>query len=315
MSQSPFISICIPAYKRAQYLKRLLDSIVIQEYKDFEVIVTDDSPDEKVTALCSNYNSLIKIVYVKNTVPLGTPKNWNKAITKACGKWIKLMHDDDWFTDGLSLAKFAAAAQNAEAAFIFSAYCNVFEGSKKEQLVTPEKFRLTLLEKAPYILMAKNFIGPPSVVMHKNDEAFEYDSQLKWLVDIDMYVRRIAANQVVFIDEPLIKVGISQSQVTAAVKNVGAIEIPEHFHFLNKMGVDKLNNILVYDYFWRFIRNFNIRNLTDFEKFGYRGEVPQILKQMVNTQQKIPTTILKNGILSKFIMSIHFLINKKHIPH
>ena len=51
MHESPLISICIPAYKRIDYLQKLLDSISIQTFKDYEVIVTDDSPDESVEIL------------------------------------------------------------------------------------------------------------------------------------------------------------------------------------------------------------------------------------------------------------------------
>ena len=48
---NPFVSICIPAYKRISYLKRLLESIIIQTYKDYEVIITDDSDNDSVKDL------------------------------------------------------------------------------------------------------------------------------------------------------------------------------------------------------------------------------------------------------------------------
>ena len=54
----PFFSICIPAYKNTDYLKRLLDSISIQTFRDFEVIITDDSPDETVSTFINNYNAI-----------------------------------------------------------------------------------------------------------------------------------------------------------------------------------------------------------------------------------------------------------------
>ena len=49
----PLISICIPAYNRTTYLKRLFESIVDQVFKDFEVIVSDDSPNDSVKDLCA----------------------------------------------------------------------------------------------------------------------------------------------------------------------------------------------------------------------------------------------------------------------
>jgi glycosyltransferase involved in cell wall biosynthesis len=95
----PFISICIPAYKRLPYLKRLLASIAEQSYKHYEIIVSDDSDDDSVHHFLQSFNQLVSIQYFKNTPSLGTPANWNAAISKAKGEWIKLMHDDDWFSN------------------------------------------------------------------------------------------------------------------------------------------------------------------------------------------------------------------------
>src|SRR5580693_3489003 len=99
MSMNPLISICIPAYKRTNFIRRLLDSICLQTFMDFEVIVTDDSETDEVERFCATYQSRIKLLYYRNPVALGTPGNWNEAIRRSSGQWIKLMHDDDWFSD------------------------------------------------------------------------------------------------------------------------------------------------------------------------------------------------------------------------
>src|ERR1700722_12721578 len=103
------VSICVPAYKRITFLKRLLESVSMQTYRDFEVIVTDDSPDDAVKELCTSYSRQFALSYYRNDQPLGTPENWNEAIRKAKGQWIKLMHDDDWFTDAHGLAHYVEA--------------------------------------------------------------------------------------------------------------------------------------------------------------------------------------------------------------
>src|SRR2546421_11807457 len=109
----PFISICIPAYKRPHYLQRLLDSIAIQSFKDYEVIISDDSGDDNsVRDLVQKYDSVFALSYHRNTPSLGTPANWNNAIEKANGAWIKLMHDDDWFSSPTSLEEFANATKS-----------------------------------------------------------------------------------------------------------------------------------------------------------------------------------------------------------
>ena len=94
--------------------------------------------------------------------------------------------------------------------------------------------------------------------MHRNDRFHFYDTKLKWLVDIDMYVRRLKDDKIVYLPEPLVKVGIGNTQVTAFVHGAAEVEVPEYFHFLQKTGVKKLRNVLVYDAWWRFIRNFQL---------------------------------------------------------
>ena len=71
MKSSILISICIPAYKRVEFLHRVLDSVVIQQFQNFEVIVTDDSPDESVQTLCSEYSSKIPLTYYRKRAAVG----------------------------------------------------------------------------------------------------------------------------------------------------------------------------------------------------------------------------------------------------
>src|SRR5882762_218068 len=138
MEKVVFISICIPAYKRVSFLRRLLDSIQVQTYRHFEVVVTDDSPDNEVFELCRAHFLTGSIRYFKNEKKLGTPENWNESIRRARGEWIKLMHDDDWFANPVALKIFAeAVSQNPGKDFFFSCYSDVYldEGGNTSQEV------------------------------------------------------------------------------------------------------------------------------------------------------------------------------------
>ena len=186
MGKRVFISICIPAYKHVHYLKRLLDSITTQTFKDFDVIITDDSPDGEVENLIVGYQGLLNILYSKNNPVCGSPENWNQAIRSAGGEWIKLMHDDDWFTNSSSLEEFAKAAlQNKK--FIFSAYTNIYKDERQENIFFPKGYQKKLLSN-PMLLLPKNLIGPPSVTMVHSSIIQEYDIRMKWRVDIDFYM-------------------------------------------------------------------------------------------------------------------------------
>ncbi len=307
-----FISICIPAYKRVEFLERLLDSIAIQTYKDFEVIVSDDSPTNDVSDLCEKYKGSFQLNYHKNISALGTPENWNEAIRRANGTWIKLMHDDDWFSNEKSLQVFADAALENKDKFIFSSYTNVFFPEKRTEQVRPSSFRIKQLRKDAVSLLSKNIIGPPSVSMHRNYGDVSYDKTIKWLVDIDFYNRRLKDEGLHHIDDLLIHVGMSEEQVTAMCHTNPQVELPENYYFLQKTGISHLKNILVYDAWWRLLRNFKIKNQQQLEQY-VAGKWPGIILLILIDVNKVPAGLIKIGVVSKLMMTLSYLRNKKMI--
>ena len=307
---TPLISICIPAYKRTDFLQRLLDSILCQTFKDFEVVITDDSPTNEVELLCKKYEEKFKVSYCKNKTVLGSPENWNEAIRRAEGSWIKLMHDDDWFVDEYSLAKFANRISDSHS-FIFSGYNNVYlntDNKVSSYLISSRQKKM--LQNDPYNLLKQNFIGHPSTTLIKNSLTEWYDNSFKWVVDIEFYIRYLLDNrQYAVIEEPLINIGISSSQITASVFRNPDVEIPENIRFMKKMKKGVLKNIFVYDYFWRLIRNLTIRNETMIAQY-YSGEVPNVLKKIIQHQKFLPVSVLKTGFISKPVMFISYLLNR-----
>ena len=307
--KNPIISICIPAYKRIDYLKRLLCSIEIQKFKDYEVIISDDSNDHSVEELLKNFNGRFEIKYFKNEKALGTPANWNHAISKATGEWIKLMHDDDWFDNEHSLEKFALARNNNNK-FIFSAYTNKTELTNNIEKKFFNENLKTIILKNPLRLLAKNSIGPPSVTLFHNSIKDKYDEGLKWRVDIEYYIRNISKGiEFTYINELLINVGVSESQVTNYCLNVPSVEIPEMYILLSKYGTSPLKNIMVYDAYWRILRNTNTNSKSKLESFG-QTEWPAVILSMVELQTKFNQSTLRNGVISKTLMSISYIYNQ-----
>jgi glycosyltransferase involved in cell wall biosynthesis len=303
------ISICIPAYKRIDYLKRLLCSIEIQKFKDYEVIISDDSNDHSVEELLKNFNGRFEIKYFKNEKALGTPANWNHAISKATGEWIKLMHDDDWFDNEHSLEKFALARNNNNK-FIFSAYTNKTELTNNIEKKFFNENLKTIILKNPLRLLAKNSIGPPSVTLFHNSIKDRYDEGLKWRVDIEYYIRNISKGiEFTYINELLINVGVSESQVTNYCLNVPSVEIPEMYILLSKYGTSPLKNIMVYDAYWRILRNTHIHSKSKLESFG-QTDWPAVILSMVELQSKFNQSTLRNGVISKTLMSISYIYNQ-----
>lgn len=306
---SLLISICIPAYKRTDYLKRLLDSLVIQTFQQFEVVVTDDSNDASVSALLQQYEGRLNIVYRKNAVALGTPANWNAAIQLAKGEWIKLMHDDDWLAHEHSLQQFADATRHNQQ-FVFCAYTSRHLQNGTEKAFAPDAAELALLRRQPHVLQAKNIIGPPSVTMVHRAVTALYDERMKWMVDFDFYIRVLQQTGFYYIPEKLVCIGMSDEQVTATAFRNPAVEIPEAWLMLEKYGAAPLHHIRVYDAWWRMMRNLGIRKKEQLQQYTPGKNWPLYIQQLLQHQRMVPLSLLKIGPVSKILMACSYLLNK-----
>jgi hypothetical protein len=87
------------------------------------------------------------------------------------------------------------------------------------------------------------------------------------------------------------------------------VEIPENFVVLEKHGAEQLKNILVYDAWWRLIRNLKITNVDMIRANGYHGDIPRVIERMVQFQDKMPAALLRNGIFSKTMMTICYFLS------
>ena len=309
VTSSPFISICIPAYKRTQYLKRLLQSIAAQTFRDFDVIISDDSNDNSVEVLVNEYKDRFTLHYYRNKTSLGTPANWNYAIGKASGEWIKLMHDDDWFAAPTSLQAFADATKKGNK-FIVSSYNNIDDNGAILSKPSLSSVRKKMMLQNPMILLAENCIGQPSITLVHRSVAAKYDERMKWRVDIDYYMQLLLSeNNFTQLPDTLINIGISSSQVTNSCLNVPGVELPEGLLLLEKYGVNRLKNILVYDAWWRIIRNTNTRSKELL--YQYASPWPKVIEDMVEKQSKINPLRLRNGAFSKLYMLMSYLKSRK----
>ena len=91
------VSICIPTYRRPELLGAAIASCFGQTYRPLEIIVGDDSPDDRTEQYVRDVPASpgCEIVYRHNRPPLGQNANVNALFDLARGTWLVLLHDDD----------------------------------------------------------------------------------------------------------------------------------------------------------------------------------------------------------------------------
>ena len=95
-----FLSIIIPVFNTEKYLKRCLDSIVNQTFKDMEIILVDDCSSGNCYEIFEEYQKNNKnIKYIKNEVNLGSAWSRLNGLSYAKGEYIHFVDSDDWVVD------------------------------------------------------------------------------------------------------------------------------------------------------------------------------------------------------------------------
>lgn len=242
----PHVSICIPAYEEASLLARALGSVFEQSFADFEVIVTDDSASSAVEAAIAPWRSDPRMKYVRNDRRLGSPENWNRAIELAQARLIKVLHHDDWFSGKDSLRQYVSLIEDQpRAIFAFSASLGCDAGGRPLSRHTPSAQQIEALREDSRCLFTANFIGAPSATIFRRKEGFRFDPALKWLVDVDAYVRILRGGQTIgYSPEPLINVTeLAPHQITRAVEADSTLQFIENVYVYKSLGLTGIQRL------------------------------------------------------------------------
>lgn len=94
----PLVTVAIPTYNRKKFLKETLDSIVCQDYSNFEVFISDNHSEDGTDKFVHQYileHPYIKIRYYRQDYNKGAELNWKNCYENACGEFIIVLSDDD----------------------------------------------------------------------------------------------------------------------------------------------------------------------------------------------------------------------------
>lgn len=95
------VTIMIPTYNQAQFIEQCIDSALAQDYSNLEVIISDDSTNNKTEKIVkSKYLSDPRVKYFQNIPTLGRVGNYHKTLyERATGDYVLNLDGDDWLID------------------------------------------------------------------------------------------------------------------------------------------------------------------------------------------------------------------------
>lgn len=229
MANTPFISICIPAYgmggQGAAFLQHSFDIMAEQDFTDFEVVVADQSDDTAVADLCAATRQLnVHHVWTRD-VARQNSANANAAMDAAQGEVIKLLFQDDFLHGPNALSAVANAFADLGVGWVLTGCAHSADGVA---ITRPFQPRLH-----PRIHWGRNTVSSPSVLAVRRAKAPRFDEALTWLMDVDFYRRcQMMLGEPVILPDPLVVNRIHPGQVSSQIK--GALKRREFRHIRKK---------------------------------------------------------------------------------
>ena len=97
--QLKLISVIITTYNRAYSLSKTIESVFIQTYDNYEIVVMDNCSTDNTNEVMKKYKNNSKIIYIKNKQNLGRGVNKHNGYLLAQGDYIMFLDDDDYLTN------------------------------------------------------------------------------------------------------------------------------------------------------------------------------------------------------------------------
>jgi len=225
------VSICIPVYNGAKWLRDCLESACAVSVAD-EIIVTDDCSTDQSVSVAESFAKKDKRIRVyRNPENLGLVGNWNRCLELAKMEWIKFLFQDDRLQAGSVEAMLDAALPEvqliaAKRNFVFGE--NSSAGSREyysRKVLTLEKtapgirdFTADQIASLAAAYIARNFIGEPSTVMFRRsiiDKVGKFDPAFRQICDLEYWLRIAQFHGLKYVPEAVIDFTVHDDSVSA----------------------------------------------------------------------------------------------------
>jgi|AGTN01.2.fsa_nt_gi Glycosyltransferases involved in cell wall biogenesis len=98
---APSISICLPVFNGSRFLGIAIESVLNQEFDDFELIIIDDCSTDDSEDVVARYLHDPRVIYSRNQQRLGLFRNYNECMNRSRAPFVKLFAQDDVFAPSL----------------------------------------------------------------------------------------------------------------------------------------------------------------------------------------------------------------------
>lgn len=228
---SPLVSVLIPTYEYARFLPEAIESVLNQDFEDFELIIADDASSDSTVEVCRRYAEKdARIQFIRHEKNLGMVENWNWCLRKARGKYIKFLLADDRLNHSSALRRMTAVLeQYPEVSLVASSRLIIDEQSvpvclknglgRKDRIFDREQ----ILRRCFSMEGHSNLIGEPTAVLFRREQSARgFNPDYRQLVDLEMWFHLLQGGMLCYLGDPLCCFRKHSLQQTEVNRKLGA---------------------------------------------------------------------------------------------
>jgi glycosyltransferase involved in cell wall biosynthesis len=278
MTQDPLVTYVVPCYKLGHLLSQCVNSILAQDYKNFEVLIMDNCSPDNTAEVAQSFTDP-RVQHIRNESNLGHIRNYNKGMKLARGKYVWLLSADDILKSPHVLGRYVSTMErNPQLGYVFCRAIEIRQGKEagiarwadhgdEDQIWNGPSFLATMVQD--------NRITAPTVMMRKEsfDKVGPFQIELPFASDWYMWCILALHFDVAYLADPMVCYRFHDDSLTTQYSSDHArICIGDELAVLWRIGQEAraANNAALQNLFMKSL----IHRAVRFVKAGLAGETP-----------------------------------------
>ena len=231
---APKVSVLVPIYDGERHLTECLESVLAQDFKDMEILISDDGSRDNSLKIVEAFAARdARIRWWKNPRNLGLTANSNACLRVARGEYIKFVHQDDKLLASSAITKMAAALEAQPGVSLVGCQQHL-TGKDSPPLIFSR--RSGTFGGRPMIVKCleqnNNLIGQPTLTLFRRAQAHRgFDERFTGFMDFEMWCHLLEQGDFAYLAEPLATWRVHAQHQTARANARSAPDL-EHLRFM-----------------------------------------------------------------------------------
>lgn len=210
---TPTISVVIPTRNRAQYIKEAIDSVLIQTYKDYEIIIVDDGSIDETTELLAPLVHK-KVIQYQRQDAAGVSSARNRGVALARGHYIAFLDSDDLFQPTKLEEQLLLFEQEPELGFVHCCFSKFDDYGRDLGIRNTSRFYGQIY---PWMLQEWSVLMAMPCMLVRTEvmkEVSGFDESMAWAEDMDLWRRIAQSYRVGVVPKALVRVRVHADSTT-----------------------------------------------------------------------------------------------------